>query len=85
MEDVKLPDLSEIREGRKRNKELPPQTSAQDTSNWEGRTFSAPNLDTERRFDFSLPAVDPLDVIANPLLEQEKIKSEIRNKKKAKH
>lgn len=85
MEDVKLPDLREIREGRKRNIKLPPQMSAQDTSNWEDRTFSAPNLNTERLFDFSLPAVDPLDVIPNPLLEQERVKSEIRSKNQNKH
>ena len=83
MEDVKLPDLSEIRDGRKGSKTLPPQTSAQDTSNWEDRTFSAPNLSTERLFDFHLPAVEGIE--PNPYLEQERVKASNRHKKKSKH
>ena len=53
MDDIKLPDLSGVREGRKQPLKLPPQKSAQDTSNWDDRAFSAPLIDVERELMFS--------------------------------
>jgi len=81
MEEVKLPDLSRVRDARRRSKKLPPQESATDTSNWEDRAFSAPN--TERQFEMIPPLAE--DVVVNPLLEQERIKAEARSKKTKKH
>lgn len=77
MEEVKLPDLSRVRDTRRRSKKLPPQESATDTSNWEDRAFSAP--ETDRQFEMSNPYTD--EWIPNPLLEQERVKSESHNKK----
>lgn len=42
MDDVKLPDLSNIR-GLGGKRELPPQASAEDTSNWDNRAIALPN------------------------------------------
>lgn len=80
MEEVKLPDLSRVRNAKKRVAKLPPQESPTDTSNWEDRAFSAPDL-TDRHFEL-IPALDP---IPNPLLEQEWVKSSLRSKKPKKN
>ena len=56
-----MPDLSRIKDVKKRLKTLPPQESVTDTSNWENRNVSAPVLDTEdnqhtvRKLDFMRP------------------------------
>lgn len=82
MEDVKLPDLSELRDNKRRSKKLPPQKSAQDTSNWDDRAFSAPIIEIDREFLFSH---SPDDYIPeDPYLEQERAKPAYRGKKKAK-
>jgi hypothetical protein len=82
MEDVKLPDLSQIRSGERRSKKLPPQSSAEDTSNWDDRAFSAPVIEIDREFLFSHR---PDEYIAiDPYMEQERVKSTITTEKKAK-
>jgi len=50
MKDVKLPDLSKLKSVKKRLEKLPPQISAEDTSNWENRNISAPSIKAPRRF-----------------------------------
>lgn len=81
MDDVKLPDLSRLRDVHDEPKELPPQTSAEDTSNWDDRAFSAPNIEVARDIIFDIPTVETDEVVANPLLEQERVKSVIRAKR----
>ncbi len=76
MDDIKLPDLSELRSGRKRSKKLPPQTSAEDTSNWDDRAFSAPIIEVDREFLFK---VEPTQVPFNPYEEQESVKAFLRD------
>lgn len=49
MENIKLPDLSRLKDVKKRLKSLPPQESAVDTSNWEDRNVSAPMVDIESK------------------------------------
>lgn len=82
MEDIKLPDLSKLRDGRKRSKKLPTQTSPQDTSNWDDRAFSAPSVSVDRELMFRLDNLEDVYIAENPLLEQERAKSIIRKKKK---
>jgi hypothetical protein len=80
VEDVKLPDLSRVRDAKQRSKVLPPQKSATDTSNWEDRHISAPSINTERDFHFIMPTeMPPL----NPYLLQEARKAQYRTKKTA--
>lgn len=79
MDDIKLPDLSELRSGRKRSKKLPPQTSAEDTSNWDDRAFSAPIIDVDREFLFK---VAPIQVPFDPYDEQEYVRKVLRYKNK---
>lgn len=81
MDDVKLPDLSVIRYGQKRDEALPPQRSAEDTANWDDRAFTTPNISSVREFIFDTPPIDVSDVIPNPLLKQGRNKSAIREKK----
>jgi hypothetical protein len=80
MDDAKLPDLSRLRDVHNEPKKLPPQTSAEDTSNWDDRAFSAPHIEVNREVVFEIPDVTEL-VVANPLLEQERVKSVIRAKR----
>lgn len=47
MDRVKLPDLDRLRGVKDRMKELPPQESATDTSNWENRNISGSVMDTD--------------------------------------
>ena len=77
MDDIKLPDLSELRRGRKRTKKLPPQTSAEDTSNWDDRAFSAPLIEVDREFLFQLAPIKNFPV--NPYDEQEDVKAFLRD------
>jgi hypothetical protein len=76
MEDVQLPDLSKIRGSDKR--ELPPQTSAEDTSNWDNRAIALPDAHSRHAVFITNKTpdlyVDP-DMAVNPYLEQERIKS----------
>ncbi|MDQ3065061.1 MAG: hypothetical protein M3Q36_02210 [bacterium] len=75
MEDVKLPDLSKVR-GSDSKRELPPQTSAEDTSNWENRAIALPNPKRPyAEFIFGGNDLDFIDRTVNPYLEQERLKS----------
>lgn len=76
MDDIKLPDLNELRSGRKRSNKLPPQTSAEDTSNWDDRAFSAPLIDVDRKFLFKTV---PIQVPFDPYEEQESVKAFLRD------
>lgn len=77
MDDIKLPDLSNIRDSSDK-RELPPQASAEDTSNWDNRAIALPD---PKRYaaQFILDGDDSDGVIAlaieNPYLEQERLKS----------
>lgn len=79
MDDTKLPDLTEIRSGNLRDKELPLQKSPKDTSNWDERAFMAPTTDATREMVFRGPATDGIE--PNPYLEQERLKAKYRKKK----
>jgi len=78
VEDVKLPDLSRVRDAKQRSKVLPPQKSATDTSNWDDRHISAPSIDIERDFHFIMPEEMPP---INPYLLQEAVKTLYRTQK----
>lgn len=82
MEDDKLPDLSKVR-GSSSKRELPPQTSAEDTSNWDNRAIALP--DPKRSTAQFILNDDDSDLIytpapTNPYLEQERLKS-VKSKK----
>jgi hypothetical protein len=82
MDDVKLPDLSKVR-GSDSKKELPPQTSAEDTSNWDNRAIALPDPKrSSAQFIMNEDNSDliAIDVIDNPYLEQERLKS-VKSKK----
>lgn len=49
MDSTKLPDLNRLNRMKKRIASLPPQSSALDTSNWEGRNVSAPIIDLDKK------------------------------------
>jgi len=49
MDDVKLPDLARLDAVKKRIEKLPPQESANDTSNWEQRGISVPVMDVKKK------------------------------------
>lgn len=51
MSDVKLPDLTKLKSVKKRLEKLPPQISAEDTSNWDKRNISSPTSKKPRQFD----------------------------------
>ena len=69
MDDVKLPDLAKLDATKKRIKKLPPQESANDTSNWEERSISVPVVDIEkkktviRQFDLMRAGEAKLDMV----------------------
>ena len=74
MEDVNLPDVSNVR-GSGDKRELPPQASAEDTSNWDNRAIALP--DPKRSAAQFITTDDPdtgiiLD-IENPYLAQARI------------
>lgn len=82
MEDVKLPDLSTVR-GSNSKRELPPQASAEDTSNWDNRAIALPNPNrpyAEFIFGGTDNDLDIVDSVTNPYVEQERLKS-VKNKK----
>jgi hypothetical protein len=81
MEDVQLPDLSKTRESDKR--ELPPQTSAEDTSNWDNRAIALPDAHSRHAVFITNKTPDlavDLDLTVNPYIEQERLKSVKRKK-----
>lgn len=86
MDDVKLPDLSRLRDPHDKPKELPPQESAEDTSNWDDRAFSTPAETIDRDLLFVTPEDIDSDSVeqpmTNPYLEQERIKAANRSKNK---
>lgn len=49
MDSTKLPDLNRLNRMKKRIASLPPQSSALDTTNWEGRNVSAPIIDLDKK------------------------------------
>jgi hypothetical protein len=49
MDSTKLPDLNRLNRMKKRIASLPPQSSALDTSNWEGRNVSAAIIDLDKK------------------------------------
>lgn len=82
MDDVKLPDLSKVR-GSDSKRELPSQTSANDTSNWDNRAIALP--DPKRSSAKFILADTDSDLVAipditNPYVEQERLKSVKRKK-----
>lgn len=82
MDDVKLPDLSKVR-GPNSKRELPPQTSAEDTSNWDNRATALPNPKrpyAEFIFGDTDNDMDIVDMATNPYVEQERFKSVKRKK-----
>jgi len=82
MEDVNLPDVNKVR-GSGNNRQLPPQTSAEDTSNWDNRAIALPD---PKRSGAQFIMADDSDLsavllpIENPYLEQERLQS-VKNKK----
>lgn len=82
MEDVKLPDLSKVR-GSDSKRELPPQASPEDTSNWDNRAIALPDPKRSSA-QFILNDYDSDAGIAvaveNPYVEQERLKSVKRKK-----
>lgn len=81
MDDVNLPDVSKVR-GSKDKRELPPQTSAQDTTNWDNRAIALP--DPKRSAAQFITGEESgtgliLD-IENPYLKQERLSSVKRKK-----
>jgi hypothetical protein len=86
MDDVKLPDLKRLREVKQRIKELPPQKSPTDTSNWENRKVPAPFTDpvtkkrSVRELDFIL-AADPNNSNLLTIAQAERLEKQKRNKK----
>mgnify|MGYP001400322721 CR=1 FL=1 len=82
MDDVKLPDLSNIR-GLGGKRELPPQASAEDTSNWDNRAIALPNPNrpyAEFIFGDNDNDLDFIDSATNPFIEQERLKAVKRKK-----
>lgn len=79
MDNTKLPDLDRLRNVKKNLAQLPPQESARDTSNWEDRNFSAPTLDTERRFEFYRD--DESDIVLDPSIVNPYLLQEARKEK----
>lgn len=92
MNDKKLPDLSKVRESVDKRK-LPPQTSAEDTSNWENRAIALPNpnrpyaefIKNKLTSNLDLVEIDEvtgkvINPATNPYVEQERINS-VKDKK----
>lgn len=85
MDDAKLPDLNRLRDNHEPKPAIPPQSSAQDTSNWEDRAFSTPEDTVNRELTFVMQDDDSNSIpspVVNPYLEQERFKAENRSKKK---
>lgn len=75
MEDTKLPDLNQVRESGD-SRVLPPQTSPEDTSNWDNRAITLPNPDRAyAEFVFGDTDLDSIEKANNPYAEQEQLRS----------
>ena len=81
MNDVKLPDLSKVR-GSDDKRELPPQASAEDTSNWDNRAIALPDPKrSEAQFiKGGGLSGNAILIIENPYLAQEQLSSVKRKK-----
>lgn len=79
MNAKELPDLTHLKSRVKLYKQLPPQLSATDTSNWETRAFSAPSINIEREFLFKLDTLEEFifDFPENPYLKQQRLRTKI--------
>lgn len=83
MEDIDLPDVNKVR-GSGDKRELPPQMSAEDTSNWDNRAIALPDPKrTAAQFimnDNSDADIDIVLEVENPYLAQERVTSVRHNK-----
>lgn len=81
MDDVNLPDVNKVR-GSSDERELPPQKSAEDTSNWDNRAIALPDPNrSEAQFILADDSgVGYILNIENPYLEQERLSSVKRKK-----
>jgi len=63
MDNIRLPDLSRLKDIKQRLKELPPQKSASDTSNWENRKIYTPEfvIDDKERIAYYTNALLTLE------------------------
>jgi hypothetical protein len=79
MEDVDLPDVNKVR-GSSDERKLPPQTSAEDTSNWDDRAIALPDPKRgETVFilnDSEESVAIDVSMTVNPYLEQERLTSD---------
>ena len=81
MDDVNLPDVSKVR-GPKDKRELPPQASAEDTTNWDNRAIALPDPKRSAAQFITGEESDTgliLD-IENPYLKQKRFSSVKRKK-----
>ncbi len=81
MDDINLPDVNKVR-GSSDERELPPQASAEDTSNWDNRAIALPDPTRSAAQFIMSDASDAglvLD-IENPYLAQERLSSVKRKK-----
>lgn len=82
MEDVNLPDVSKVR-GSSDTRVLPPQISAEDTSNWDNRAIALPDPKrSAAQFIMNDYGSDDglILQIENPYLKQERVTSVKRKK-----
>lgn len=88
MDNVKLPDLKRLRAVKKRIKELPPQKSPTDTSNWENRKVPAPVTDpntrkrSERELEFIMAKTDNSNLLTLAQLEKKEKQKHTKNTSK---
>ena len=81
MEDLNLPDVNRVRNSNDK-RVLPPQASAEDTSNWDNRAIALPDpRRSEAQFmkDSGL-GDNAFMIIENPYLAQEQLSSVKRKK-----
>ncbi len=70
MRELKLPDLERLKSVRKRFKDLPPQQSASDTSNWENRNLKTFKflVDDKERIEYYLNLLHDMDIKRRKIL-----------------
>lgn len=81
MEDINLPDVNRVRNSNDK-RVLPPQASAEDTSNWDNRAIALPDP-ARSQAQFMMEDNSKLGMILgaeNPYLAQERISSVKRKK-----
>lgn len=81
MEDINLPDVNRVRNSSDK-RVLPPQASAEDTSNWDNRAIALPDP-TRSQAQFIMDDNSNLGMLLgteNPYLAQERISSVKRKK-----